>query len=546
MVGLRAAGADPLVEPREPGGVLAGLVEDVGPRVDRVARGRLDGEGVGGEVLRLAPPLLVLADERELAGVPPVVAVGAAERLHELGGLGAGGEAAERDRGHRDADRECVAGEEAYVPQQGGGTGGLVGAQSRGDGVEEAALAVVEVPLVGGAVRRAQRGTPVGGGAPLVAEEGEGRVRLDEVGVGGDCLGEARLDAVLEAEQPAEGGVVALRGLAVGRQREAVGVGRAAARLAVQRPTHHARHVVGLLPDLRHRGRLPQVAAAQRADREQRPGLGQGAEHAAVVGGVDAEPGRAGADEPGAGQPGQQGVGGDRADRTGAVDDGADAQDGSVVEGHLEGVGSGAYVGDGAAVAHQPPGVGDRPEAGVGHRRHPVAVDVPGAGVLADEAALVGLRQAAPELRGHRAEAVDGGPPVADRLGGRGDVGAQRATELVQPVPPGDAGRRRGRGSGGHDVVLGHRVVAGDGVEGATLAVGADREVDHGQAGAEQQHVTGVGDRLRPRVAHQPRVVEERLGCPARARGAAGGEHDGAGLDPLAVGELDDETVAVR
>jgi len=86
---------------------------------------------------------------------------------------------------------------------------------------------------------------------------------LDEVGVGDDGLGEAGLDPVLQAQQPAEGGVVAPGRLAVGRQRQAVGVGRAAPRLAVQRPAHDARDVIGLLADLGHRRGLPEVASAQ-------------------------------------------------------------------------------------------------------------------------------------------------------------------------------------------------------------------------------------------------------------------------------------------
>ena len=73
-------------------------------------------------------------------------------------------------------------------------------------------LAVVEVALGGGAVRGAERGMPVVVGAPLVAEQGQRGVRLDEALVLGDGLGEALLDAVLEAQQAAEGGVVAVGG----------------------------------------------------------------------------------------------------------------------------------------------------------------------------------------------------------------------------------------------------------------------------------------------------------------------------------------------
>ena len=98
------------------------------------------------------------------------------------------------------------------MPQQGRGAGRLVGAEAGGDGVEERALAVVEVALGGGAVGRAERDLPVVVGAPLVAQQGERGVRLDEALVLGDGGGEAVLDAVLEPQQAAERGVVALGG----------------------------------------------------------------------------------------------------------------------------------------------------------------------------------------------------------------------------------------------------------------------------------------------------------------------------------------------
>src|SRR6185295_5702595 len=68
VVGLGTAAADPAVEPGEALGVLAGLVVHVGTGVHGVARRGLDRQRVRREVLGLAPALLVLADERELAG----------------------------------------------------------------------------------------------------------------------------------------------------------------------------------------------------------------------------------------------------------------------------------------------------------------------------------------------------------------------------------------------------------------------------------------------------------------------------------------------
>ena len=109
--------------------MLAGLVEDVGAGVRGVTGGRLDGEGVRRERLGLAPPLLVLADEGELAGVPPVVAVAPTQALDERGGLATGGEATEGDGRYGDAHRERVAREQPDVAQQRGRAGGLVGAE---------------------------------------------------------------------------------------------------------------------------------------------------------------------------------------------------------------------------------------------------------------------------------------------------------------------------------------------------------------------------------------------------------------------------------
>ena len=367
---------------------------------------------------------------------------------------------------------------------------------------------------------------------------------LDEALVGGDRVGEALLDAVLEAQQAAERGVVALGGVLAGGEGEAVGVDRAAAGLAVQRAAHDARHVVGLLADLRHRGGLPQVAAAQRADGEEGERVGQGAEDATVVGGVDAEAGRAGPDQARLGQAGEQRVGRDGADRAGAVDHRRDAQGRPVVEGDVEGGPVGAYGGEGAAVAHEPALRCDRVEASRGGRRHPVPVHVPRAGVLGDEASLVGLRQPSPQLGGDGTEPVDRGAPVAGARDGLLHVCGQGRAEGVEVLGAGDAGRRRHRGRRGQHVGQRHRVGARDHVDGAVRPVGADREVDHGQARAQHQHVADLGDRLRPRVGDQAGVGRELGRGPPGAGSAAGREDDRAGLEPLAVGELDDEPVA--
>src|SRR5690606_5973522 len=75
LVGRRSGGVDPVVEPGETGGVVAGLVVHVGPSVRRVAGGRLLRQRAGGEVVCLVEPPLLLPDEREQPRVPPVRAV---------------------------------------------------------------------------------------------------------------------------------------------------------------------------------------------------------------------------------------------------------------------------------------------------------------------------------------------------------------------------------------------------------------------------------------------------------------------------------------
>ena len=151
---------------------------------------------------------------------------------------------------------------------------------------------------------------PGAGGAPLVAEQGERGLGLGEVGVQLDGCREAVLDAVLEAQQSTERLVVGLGRRLAGGEGEAVGVGRAAPGLAVQRAYDGARDVVGLLADLGHRRGLEQVAASQGADGVERHRAREYAEDATVVGGVDAEPGRTGSDQAGAGEAAEQRVGG--------------------------------------------------------------------------------------------------------------------------------------------------------------------------------------------------------------------------------------------
>ncbi len=190
----------------------------------------------------------------------------------------------------------------------------------------------------------------------------------------------------------------------------------------------------------------------------------------------------------------------------------------------------------------QPTRLADVGQAAGGDRWHPVPVHAPGAGVVGEEGSLVLLAEALPELRGDRPESVEGRAPVAG-LGHRVvDVGVDRVLQLRERAQAGDArGRWHGR-SGGQPVDLGHQVVPRDRVQGAAGPVGGDGEVDHGQAGADEQQVA-VGQLLRPRVGDQPGRGRDGCGRPVGAGSGAGREDDRPRHDRLAGREPDHEAV---
>ena len=273
--------------------------------------------------------------------------------------------------------------------------------------------------------------------------------------------------------------------------------------------------------------------------------LREGAEDAAVVGGVDAEAGRAGADQAGAGQAGQQRVGGDGADRAGAVDDGGDAQLGAVVEGDVEGVGR-----RGARRRWCRGGAASRPAVAIGveaRARSTGAIRWRCTSQVRASSAM--KRRLSASDRPRHSWAVTGRrPSIAARQSPVASTVAldvcvsiveRSASRSWVRVTPGGGGTG---GSRGQHVGLRARVVARDDVDGAARAVGADREVDHRQARAEHQHVADLGDRLRStgrrRAAGRRRSSAGAQPVPGLA---ARGEHDGPRLDALAVGELDDE-----
>ena len=110
-VGVRPVAAHPVVHPGQPGAVVAGLVVGVGSRV-----GAVPGVGrLGERACRRGPWLrrsaLLLADEAEQSGVPPVVAVRRRRALHDRPGLlGHLGDAGEGDRRHRHRQQQGIGG----------------------------------------------------------------------------------------------------------------------------------------------------------------------------------------------------------------------------------------------------------------------------------------------------------------------------------------------------------------------------------------------------------------------------------------------------
>ena len=313
----------------------------------------------------------------------------------------------------------------------------------------------------------------------------------------------------------------------------------------MQRADDVARDVVGLLADLGHRGGLVEVAAAQRADGVQRDRRREHAEDAAVVGGVDAESRRAGADQAGAGERGEERVLDRRGDRARAVDDGGHGDLGAVAEadGHVTGAVGRAGAGDGAGVPLPAAGLGDVGQPAGGHGRHPVPADLPAPGVVLEEDPAVVLGQPAPQLGGDGPQPVDGGAPVAGLLDGARDVGVDGVPQLVERGEPGDAGRRRDRRRGRQHVVAGHQVVTRHRVQGAARPVGGDRDVDHGQAGADEEQVA-VGELLGPGVRDQAAGRDQVRRRPVDAGLGAGREDHRAGHDRAALVEADDEPVA--
>ena len=151
------------------------------------------------------------------------------------------------------------------------------------DDVDQAALALVGAGA-GGLAGRLERAGDVDAGTGLVAEHRQRGVGEGEAGVERRGLLQPLLGSGLEPHQSFETGVVGRGGLGRGRQRQPERVARPRDRVvpadqpAVGQPPrqrgdlveHRHRHLGGLGPDLGDGGRLPQLAAADAAERPDR------------------------------------------------------------------------------------------------------------------------------------------------------------------------------------------------------------------------------------------------------------------------------------
>ncbi len=297
---------DPVVEPDAAALVLAGLVHHVGLRVHGVTRGGLAEQRALGEQPGLVEAALVLPGEGEQRDVPPVVAVRRGEPVDQVPRLLLDvGDPGERDRRHRRRDGQDVARVVGDVVHQRRGAlvAGVV--DPTADDVHQAALALV-APLEDRAAGGLQRAGHVGRRPGLVAEHRQRGVGQREVGVERRRLAQQLLAAGLEAHHPLQAGVVARRRLGRRRQRQAEGVaGTGDGVVAADQPAvleaarhrgdgveHVDRQAERLAADLGDRGRLPELAAPQRAQRPHGCVRPAGRVEQPSVAGPEAHPGR--------------------------------------------------------------------------------------------------------------------------------------------------------------------------------------------------------------------------------------------------------------
>ncbi len=206
---------------------------------------------------------------------------------------------------------------------------------------------------------------------------------------------------------------------------------------------HRSGHRQRLRPDLRHRGGLPQLAAAQRPQRPQgRVGAARGVQQPAMLGahphprGGGRGQGRTG---PGAEQVVEQRVPQPAyvARRAGAVDHPADVAARPVGELDAQAAARERLGADDLGRRDLQPARGPQlPQQDRAGGGHPVTGDVPGPGVTGQELLPVGLAQPLPQRRHLEAQAVDGGAPVPRGPGHGPDVAGHLAPQRRKVVTP--------------------------------------------------------------------------------------------------------------
>ncbi|MFJ9373220.1 hypothetical protein [Streptomyces sp. NPDC101455] len=149
------------------------------------------------------------------------------------------------------------------------------------------------------------------------------------------------------------------------------------------------------------------------------------------------------------------------------------------------------HIGDRARVdleAAGGAGPGDRLGGG---GRHAVAVGVPEGALTREELPAFFGGEAVPESRGVRAQAVQGGAPVAVGADRAADVPVDGSAQCVQGQVAGPA-RRLHRAGRSQRVGLRQESVAGDGVDRALGVVEGEGQVYGGETRTDEEDVGGI------------------------------------------------------
>ncbi len=248
----------------------------------------------------------------------------------------------------------------------------------------------------------------------------------------------------------------------------------------------------GRRPGLGSRGSRwsPRVRRAGGAEREQRSyGAASGVEEASVAGGgPHAE--RSGHGRTGLEQAAPQRVF-EPLPRSGAVDHPTGAHRTAVGERDHQLIAGMHHIGDRARVDLETAGGAGAGQGLGGGGGHAVAVGVPEGALSPEELAAFLRGEAVPEACGVRAEAVQGGAPVAVGADGAADVPVDGPAQSAQGQIAGPARRLHHTGRA-QRVGLGQESAAGDGVDRALGTVQGEGEVHGGEAGADEEDVGGV------------------------------------------------------